>query len=103
MFRAIGRALAWIWSGLDGLRKVLHLILLLALFGAFWGLFSRPIPLVPHRAALVVDPEGPLVEQYAGDPIERAVTESLRGRPTQALLRDIVDAIDTATGDERIS
>ncbi len=103
MIRAIGRALAWIWSGLDGLRKVLHLLLLLALFGAFWGLFSRPIPLVPDRAALVVAPQGPLVEQYAGDPIERAVTESLRGRPAQALLRDLVDAIESAADDERIS
>ncbi len=51
MFRAIGRLLHWIWSGLDGLRKVLHLLLLLALFGVLWGAFSRPIPLVPDKAA----------------------------------------------------
>ena len=103
MFRAIGRFLHWIWSGLDGLRKVLHLILLLALFSVLWGLFSRPIPLVPEKAALVIDPYGPIVEQLAGDPIERAITESLRQQPTQTLLRDVVDAIRAAKDDDRIS
>lgn len=103
MFRAIGRLFAWIWSGLDGLRKVLHLIALLALFGALWGVFSRPIPLVHDRAALVVAPQGPIVEQYTGDPIERAVAESLRQQPTQTQLRDLVEAIESATDDDRIS
>jgi protease-4 len=103
MFRAIGRVLHWIWGGLDGLRKVLHLVLLLVLFSVAWGLFSRPIPFVPDRAALVVAPTGPLVEQLAGDPIERAIAETLQSQPTQALLRDVVDAIEAATGDDRIS
>ena len=103
MFRAIGKLLHWIWSGLDGLRKVLHLVLLLVLFGSLWGLFSRSIPLVPEEAALVVAPQGPLVEQLSGDPLERAVAEILRQQPTQTLLRDVVDAIDAAAGDSRIS
>lgn len=58
MFRAIGRVLRWIWSGLDGLRKVLHLLLLLGIFAVLAGLFSRPIPLVPDKAALVIAPQG---------------------------------------------
>ena len=58
MFRAIGRMLRWVWHGLDGLRKVLHLVLLLLLFGVFWAIFSRPIPLVPDRAALVIENRG---------------------------------------------
>ncbi len=103
MFRAIGRVLHWIWSGLDGLRKVLHLLLLLVLFSLAWGLFSRPIPLVPDKAALVIDPVGPIVEQLAGDPLERAIAESVRRQPTQTLLRDIVDAIESAADDDRIS
>jgi protease-4 len=102
MFRAIGKVLHWIWGGLDGLRKVLHLVLLLVLFSVLWGVFSRPIPLVPDKAALVIDPSGPLVEQLAGDPLERAVAEILRQQPTQTLLRDVVDAIDAAATDDRI-
>ena len=103
MFRAIGRVLHWIWGGLDGLRKVLHLLLLLALFSVAWGIFSRPIPLVPDKAALVIDPSGPLVEQLAGDPLERAIAEVLRQQPPQTLLRDVVDAIQAAAEDDRIS
>ena len=103
MFEAIGRFLRWIWHGLDGLRKVLHLVLLLVLFGSLWAAFSRSIPLVPDRAALVIAPHGPLVEQLSGDPLERAVAESLRQQPAETLLRDVVDAIHAASDDERIS
>jgi len=52
MMRAIGRLFGWLWSGLDALRKVLHLIVLLVLFGTLWGVLSRPIPIVPGNAAL---------------------------------------------------
>ena len=103
MLRTIGRVLNWIWAGLDGLRKVLHLVLLLVIFGALWALFSRPIPLVADKAALVIAPEGPLVEQLSGDPLERAVAESLRRRPSETLLRDLLEAIEVAAEDKRIS
>jgi protease IV len=103
MFRAVGKLLHWIWSGLDGLRKVLHLLLLLVLFGTLWTAFSRSIPLVPEKAALVIAPQGPLVEQLSGDPFERAVAEILRQQPPETLLRDVVEAIEKAGGDERIS
>jgi len=103
MLRAIGKLLGWLWAGLDGLRKVLHLLLLLLVFGLIGTLFSRPIPLVPHKAALVIAPQGPLVEQYTGDPLERAVSDLLRQGPVETRLRDVVDAIDAAQADERIS
>jgi protease-4 len=103
MFRAVGKLLHWIWSGLDGLRKVLHLLLLLVLFGTLWAAFSRSIPLVPEKAALVIAPQGPLVEQLSGDPFERAVAEILRQQPPEALLRDVVEAIVKARDDRRIS
>ena len=103
MLRAIGRFLRWLWSGLDGLRKILHLVLLLLIFAGLGALFSRPIPFVPDKAALVIAPEGPIVEQLSGDPIERALAESLRRAPSETRLRDIVDAIAAAKDDSRIS
>src|SRR6185295_7640595 len=102
MLHAIGRLLRWLWSGLDALRKVLHLLLLLALFAAVWALLSRPIPLVPDGAALVIAPKGPIVEQYEGDPVERAVAEGLHRQPTQTLLRDLVESVEAASDDDRI-
>jgi protease IV len=101
--RAIRRLLHWIWLGLDGLRKVLHLLLLLLIFALIGALFSRPIPLVPNKAALVIRPEGPLVEQLTGDPLERAVEETLRQAPVETRLRDVLEAIDSAKDDNRIS
>jgi protease-4 len=99
----MGKLLHWIWSGLDGLRKVLHLLLLLVIFGVLWSAFSRSIPLVPAKAALVIAPQGPLVEQLTGDPFERALAEALRQQPTETLLRDVVEAIEKAGDDDRIS
>ena len=101
--RAIRKLLHWIWAGLDGLRKILHLLLLLLVFGVIGAIFSRPIPLVPDRAALVIAPLGPLVEQFSGAPLERAISEVLRQGPTETRLRDVVEAIDAASKDERIS
>jgi protease-4 len=101
--RAIRRVLHWIWAGLDGLRKVLHLVLLLLVFALIGALFSRPIPFVPDRAALVVAPQGPLVEQFTGDPFERAVAEAVSRATPETRLRDVVDAITAARKDERIS
>ena len=60
---------------LDGLRKVLHLILLLMLFGVLLAASQTEIPFVPDSAALVLAPNGYLVEEYSGDPIERALSK----------------------------
>ena len=102
MLSALGRLLGWLWGGLDALRKVLHLILLLVLFGGLWAAFSHSIPFVPERAALVIAPQGPIVEQLTGDPVERTIADALRQVPSQTLLRDIVEAIRDARDDDRI-
>jgi protease-4 len=94
--------LGGIWRGLDGLRKILHLILLIVIFGAIVWAVSSSTPSVPYRAALVVKPEGRLVEQLSGDPVQRAV-ENAQGRERQETrLWDLVDAIRAARTDRRI-
>jgi protease IV len=91
-----------LWRGLDGLRRALHLILLLVIFGALVGVLRGSVPLVPGRAALVIAPEGPLVEQLSGDPRTRALDEALGNEREQALLWDLKAAIRAAAGDKRI-
>jgi protease-4 len=56
----------YIWRTLDGLRKFLHLILLLVLFGFVFGALRVSIPVIPATAALVISPEGEIVEQLSG-------------------------------------
>ena len=74
--KAIAAIFGFIWRGLDGVRKVLHLIVLLGLFLIVGVALSPSIPIVPAKAALMLAPQGALVEQFAGDPFERAVAEA---------------------------
>lgn len=98
----IRRALSAIWRFLDFTRKFLHLVVLLVLVAFFAALFSEPTPTVPRSAALVVSPRGVVVEQLAGDPVERAFSELSGDAEPQTLLRDLVDSITAAQDDDRI-
>ena len=99
---AIQSAFAFIWRSLDGLRKFLHLVLLLILFGFVFGALRVSIPVIPSRAALVIAPEGEIVEQLSGDPIERAIEEARGQGRAETLLWDLTDAIEAAAKDKRI-
>ncbi|MGC1729870.1 MAG: hypothetical protein WA747_10865, partial [Steroidobacteraceae bacterium] len=55
-----------VWRWLNGLRKALHLILLLLIFALVVGLWVGAAPRIPGRAALLIAPEGELVEQLTG-------------------------------------
>lgn len=100
--KAIAGILGFIWRGLDGVRKVLHFILLLSLFLIIGAALSPSIPIVPAKGALVLAPQGQLVEQLAGDPLERAIAEVYGTDRPETLLRDLVDAVDKAARDKRI-
>jgi protease-4 len=92
-----------IWRGLDGFRKILHLLLLLFIFLVFFGALSGGAPqLMPQSAALVVQPVGQLVEQIAGDPYDRAVAELFDDPPPQTLVSDVIEALRHASTDDRI-
>src|SRR6202030_152953 len=91
-----------VWRILEGIRKVLHLILLLVVFGFILAALHTSIPIVPHTAALVIAPEGEIVEQLASDPVRRAFGQASGGPAPETLLRDVTDAIAAAKTDERI-
>ena len=90
------------WYGLDGLRKVLHLLVLLFVFGLILVAISPQIPLVPSTAALLIEPQGELVEQNSGGPLDRAIAEASGQQEFEVRLRDVVDAVRRARDDERI-
>jgi protease IV len=94
--------LSGIWRGLDGLRKILHLLLLVAIFGAVIWAVNSSTASVPYHAALVVRPEGRLVEQLSGDPVQRAIENAQGQQRQQTRLWDLVAAIRAAAADSRI-
>ncbi len=97
------RSVLWgVLRGLDGLRKVLHLLLLLALLGLVVGVLHVATPRVPDNAALVIKPEGELVEQLSGDPLQRALAQAQGEGHGETLLWDLVDSIHVAATDPRI-
>lgn len=91
-----------IWRGLDGLRKVLHLLLLIVIFGLIIWALSSSAPTVSVRTALLVQPEGQLVEQLSGDAVQRAVQNARGEQRQETLLWDLVEAIRGAATDDRI-
>ncbi len=91
-----------LWRGLDGLRKFLHLVLLLLIFGIVVGALRSTIPVLPEKAALVIRPQGQIVEQLTGDPFERALEKVQGSLRSETLLWDLTDAIDAARDDDRI-
>ncbi len=92
----------WVFRGLDGLRRVLHLLVLLVIFGFVVGALSGSIPKLPNDAALVLKPEGEIVEQPSADPFELALAEARGMGGGETTLRDLTDAIDAARDDKRI-
>jgi protease IV len=98
----LAKLFSWLWTGADGLRKGLHLLLLLFVFGIFFGAMSGSAPSLPTNTALVIRPVGRIVEQLEGNAYDRAIAELVGdGRP-QTLLQDILDGLRYAKEDDRI-
>src|ERR1700728_4672891 len=92
-----------LWRGLDGLRKTLHLIVLLLICAVVIGAWLGPAPRIPGKAALLVAPEGELVEQLSGEPVGRALEQARGDGRSQTLLWDLTDSIRAAATDARIA
>ena len=99
---SFGRIFSKLWSGVDGVRKVLHLIILLFIFSIVIEALSSAAPTMPTKAALVIRPAGNLVEQLAGDPYDRALQELFGDEDPQTLVKDVIDGLNYAKTDERV-
>jgi protease IV len=102
VLHALWAVVRGVWFALDGLRKVLHLLLLLVLFGTLLAVTRSDVPFIPERAALVLAPEGYLVEELSGDPLERALSRAAGDDRMETRLRDLIEVVDAARDDDRI-
>ena len=98
------KAAGWIWWLVDGSRRlVLNLLFLLVVGAVLFAWLRSGTPPLNDKTVLVLNLRGPLVEQRAGDPRDRALKQ-LQGAPdTQVQLRDVVRALDAAATDPAIA
>jgi len=84
-------------------RSAINLFVTLVLIVLLIAIFASHKITVPSSSALIVDPQGALVEQFSGDPVQRSLDRVLgqKQRP-QTRLRDIISAIEQARTDDRI-
>lgn len=100
---AIGGFFRGLWHALDGLRKVLHLVVLLFIFGVLFAATRSSLPYVPGSAALVLAPQGRIVEQLSGDPYYLALGNAFGEQRDETRLQDLLDVIKAARKDDRIT
>ncbi len=98
------RIFGGVWYAWDFLcRLVIDLVITIVIIIILVGVFGSHTPSVPDSAALVVDMHGNLVEQFSGDPVQRAMSKLLGQKaPQQTRLRDVLSAIEHAKDDSRI-
>lgn len=72
------------------------------LAGFVFGALRVSLPSVASKSALLLAPEGDLVEQLSGDPLERALQEARGQGQSETLLWDMTDSIRAAARDKRI-
>jgi len=104
MFATLGTACRWLWkvfsTGVFLLSNLIFLTFVLLLF----FLLYQPRVVVPEGAALVIAPEGDLVEEKTAiAPLSRLINGYAGlAIPKETLLQDILDAINAAADDRRI-
>jgi protease-4 len=96
------RIFTFVGRWLDRIRKTLHLLFMLAALALIYILLSPSTPVVPARGALILDPEGIIVDELSGDPVQRALALAQGMSFGETLLADLVEAVRTGASDERI-
>ena len=100
----IFRTFSFIWRLIErlvkGIQVLIFLFVLVLFISVFSGMSGRGVT-VADSTALIVAPVGFLVEQAAGEPLDRALLKMQDGE-TQTVVREVVESLHRAAQDERI-
>jgi protease-4 len=99
----VAGVLSGLWTAVDESRRFVVNVLFLALVvWLVWAAIAGR-PRVPRGAALVVRPQGVLVEQLTRHSVESTVLENVVGESgRETLLKNLLDAVTAAKNDKRI-
>lgn len=96
------RFLQFLWDAVNFFRRlVFNAIFLLIVAVVLIALFAGG-PVLREKSALVIAPQGEIVEQYSADPASRAIARAMGQEQPETQLRDILRAIERAATDARI-
>jgi protease-4 len=100
----IARIFGAAWRFVDGARKlVLNLVFLLILYLVVLLFFdSGETLIIQPDTALVLRPQGDVVEEYSGTPLDHAIEQATESMRSETRLRDLTDAVRRAAKDDRI-
>jgi protease IV len=90
------------WNTLNFTRRLILNLILVVVLWLLFAAFFRSAPILNDHTALVLDPQGSIVEQYSTDAGERAIANLSGETSKEILLRDLLHVIDEATTDSRI-
>ncbi|MFU8877110.1 MAG: signal peptide peptidase SppA [Wenzhouxiangellaceae bacterium] len=93
------------WNGLTAFRMAVFNILFLLVLALVLRAVLMPGDRIEVEAdtTLVIAPNGVIVEQYTGTPVERAINEALGQDLPQTQLRDMLRALELAADDDDIT
>jgi protease-4 len=98
----VRRLFGWLWRIVQGMYVIVSLLVFLFVSIIILASFAPDVPQIAERTALVIAPQGTLVDQLSGDPIDQALAR-VRGTPVrETLLQDLLEAIEHARDDERV-
>jgi protease IV len=98
------RLFGWLWAAINFARRLVVNLLFIAIVVVIvvaWLVESHPT--VADDTALVLSINGRIVEQYTGGASEVALSEVLGDRRRETQLRDLLDVIDAAADDPKIT
>ena len=97
----IRRIFRFIGSIISGIRTLLGVVIFGFVLIAIAGMFADDLQPIPDKGALYLAPTGFLVDQKAyADTLEKILSQ---GMESETLVRDVVEAVDTAASYSRIT
>ncbi len=97
------RLIRGIWNTLNFTWRLIFNTILVVVLIALVAAMFRSSPSISKQTALVLDPKGPIVEQYSTDPAERMIASLAGDKSREVQLRDLLRVIDAAARDKRIA
>jgi protease-4 len=104
LFAWLRRGVGALWWFIDATRRTLLNLLFLGLIVLIAvAVFKREVPVLQDNTALVLDLQGPLVEEQSGGVRDNALAQLQGNGPQSTRLRDVLAVLAAAETDPNIS